>query len=411
MLPSDTSSGGEPMRRLVVLIVALTFSFALLPTAVAQRQISEQQRQRWLKRFPQADTNKDGKLSDDEIRSFAAKMGGRRQGGRRGGVQKAFQVDPGWKKDRFPEDAVCYKSPGEIKKVFAGVKDQRAKVVTSYDKPADGSLRIVGTGHSFMAPGYQSFPKIARAAGFSQPQPLTHTGGGMTGSARYIWEKENGIFTFDGKPLPKLLSSIANAEWDAMMWGPYYQDQPEYYACWIEFCLKYNPDMKFYIADAWPQLEQFKTKPKSEDEMTYDAVAKLGVERNRSTATIVNELNRRFPNKVFVMPTSDAMVLAVREYHKGNLPGIDGIHSAIGGEKRSLWRDQLGHLGPGLGELEGYVFYATVYGRSPESIKSAPKAGAFPGKELDATFRRIAWEAVRNHPLSGVKVEARSAAE
>ncbi len=392
------------MRPGVSLAVACTAILCLTPTDVyGQRKVTEQQRERWLKRFPQADTNKDGELSENEVRAFVSKMAGRRGGA---GVTKAFTPDPGWKKERFPDNAVCYKTPGEIKEIYSGVRDGRSKParpVTSYEKPRDGSLRIVGTGHSFMAPGYQSFPRIAREAGFSQPKPLTHTGGGMTGSARYIWEKENGIFGFNAKPLPRLLSSIANAKWDAMTWGPYYQDQPEYYACWIEFCLKYNPDMKFYIADAWPQLEQFRTPPKSEDELTYEAIAKLGAERNGSTATIVNELNRRFPKRVFVMPTSDAMVLAVREYHKGNMPGIEGIHTAVGGKKRSLWRDELGHLGPGLGELEGYVFYATMYQRSPESIKPTPKPGAFPGKELDATFRRIAWEAVRNHPLSGVK--------
>ena len=89
----------------------------------------------------------------------------------------------------------------------------------SFPKPADGIMRIVGTGHSFMAPAYKTLPLITRAAGFEQPLCL-HTGGGVTGSARYKWEQENGIFEFDGKPLPKLLAAISNAEWEAMIWGP-----------------------------------------------------------------------------------------------------------------------------------------------------------------------------------------------
>ncbi|MCH7519351.1 MAG: ribosomal protein L16, partial [Candidatus Dadabacteria bacterium] len=52
--------------------------------------------------------------------------------------------------------------------------------ITSRPKPADGSLRIVGTGHSFMAPGYRTFPKISQAAGFKQQTLFTHTGGGIT---------------------------------------------------------------------------------------------------------------------------------------------------------------------------------------------------------------------------------------
>lgn len=390
------------MKRAVLL---LTVTLLASPChAQGQRRITQKQRANLLKRFPGADANKDGKLSDEEIRKFA---GGMRGGQRGGGVPKSFKPNPGWKEDRFPEHAVCYKSPKEISEIYAsklGPKRKNAKPVTLYEKPNDGSLRIVGTGHSFMAPGYKSFPAIARLSGLKQPMPFTHTGGGMTGSARYKWEQENGIFQFDGKPLPKLLASIANAKWDAMMWGPYYQDEPEYYACWIDFCLKYNPDMKFFISDAWPQLEQFKQRPKSAEELTYDAFRKLGEERNAVTAKIVSQLNRKYSDRVFVMPTSDAMVLAVREFHAGNLPGIDGIHKVVGGKDRSLWRDRLGHLGPGLGDLEGYVFYSTIYGKSAESIeKPLHNQGQFPGVKLDRTFRRIAWEAVSNHPLSGVK--------
>jgi hypothetical protein len=210
------------------------------------------------------------------------------KGGRRGAPPE-FDVDPGWQADRFPAHAVCYRSPKEIAEIYAKVQGGNRNPVTSYPKPADGSLRIVGTGHSFMGPGYKTFPLIVKAAGFQQPPPLTHTGGGITGSARYKWEQENGIFQFDGNPTPKLLASIANAEWDAMMWG--------------------------------------------------------------------------------------------------------------------LWRDRLGHLGPGFGNLEGYVFYATLYGRSPERIEGDIHFGGspdYPSRELDRVFREIAWQAVVNNPLSGV---------
>ncbi len=86
------------------------------------------------------------------------------------------------------------------------------------------------------------------------------------------------------------------------------------------------------------------------------------------TAGLIEDLNKKHPSKVYVLPTCEAMVLAVQHYHRGELPGVEGIHSAIGKRERSLWRDRLGHLGPGFGNLEGYVFYATIYGRSPELI-------------------------------------------
>jgi len=362
---------------------------------------------RWLERYPEADADGDGRLTAEEARVYREKLQG--QATQRG-APRQFKVDPGWDRDRFPDHAVCYRSPQEIKAIYAKTLKDNEKAVASYPKPASGVLRIVGTGHSFMGPGYKTFPIICRAAGFEQPL-LTHTGGGITGSARYKWEQENGIFQFDGNPKPKLLASISNAQWDAMMWGPYFNDRPAYYACWIEFCLKYNPHMTFYLSDAWPQLAQLDEVPDSEDELTAETFVRLGKERNAQTAEFIGALNKKYPGRVFVMPTSDAMVLAAQHYYRGELPGVEGIHRAVGKKERSLWRDRLGHLGPGFDRLEGYVFYATIYARSPELIDGdIPFGGSsdFPSRELDRLFRKIAWQAVVHNPLSGVTDQDRN---
>ena len=388
------------MRTVVSLLLVLLVS--ITASDLARGQYSQKQLGQWLKRFPQADADGDGKLTVEEANAFRKKLLG---GNRKPGAKRNFNVDKGWFQDRFPDHAVCYKSPKEI----AGIYTQKArgsKAIVSYEKPPDGSLRIVGTGHSFMGPGYKTFPIITKAAGLKQPPLVTHTGGGMTGSTRYKWEQENGIFQFDGKPTPKLLASISNARWDAMMWGPYFNDQPEYYECWIEFCLKYNPDMKFYLSDAWPQLDQLREMPSSEEALTDAAFEKMGSEKNKIYGGLIGQLNKQFPDKVYIMPTSDAMVLAVKHYHLGQLPGVDGIHKLTSKKERSLWRDRLGHLGPGLGQLEGYVFYATLYGESPEKIDGEISFGNksnYPSAELDQMFRKIAWQAVINNPLSGVK--------
>lgn len=382
------------------LAFALLLTLSFIPLAEAQ-QFTETQLEDWLKRFPSADANGDGKLSIAEARTFRNQRQSPRDRSR-GGPPTTFHVDPGWKKDRFPEHAVCYRSPKEIEQLYAQVA-RGQRTVTRYEKPKDGSLRIVGTGHSFMAPGFKTFPIITKAAGLRQPPLLTHTGGGMTGSARYKWEQENGIFQFEGKATPKLLASIANSEWDAMMWGPYYNDRPEYYTCWIDFCLKYNPDMKFYLSDAWPQLNQLDKIPDSEEALTTDLFAKLGRERFAAYAEIVDALNKKYDGRVFIMPTCEALVQCVRYFNEGKLPGIQGIHRYIGKQERSLWRDRLGHLGPGLDQLEGYVFYATLYGRSPEHLQGDAFAErTFPSRALDQRFREIAWQAVLRNPLSGV---------
>tara|TARA_R110002096_G_scaffold173997_3_gene349563 strand:+ start:4499 stop:5692 length:1194 start_codon:yes stop_codon:yes gene_type:complete len=380
------------------MITKLAFPAAFFLTVVtAFAEPSAEQLAGWLKRFPDADTNGDGVLSMAEALDYRAKM---QKSGRKGGAPREFKVDPGWEAERFPDHAVSYRSPEEIREIFGKV--------TSFPKPSGDVLRIVGTGHSFMAPGYGTLPKICRAAGFEQPL-LTHTGGGITGSTRYKWEQENGIFQFDGKPEPKLLASIANAEWEAMMWGPYFNDRPAYYECWIDFCLKFNPAMKFYLSDAWPQLGQLDEIPATEDALTAEVIGQLGAEKNALYGGLVELLNAKYPGKVFILPTSDAMVLAAEHYLQGELPGVEGLHRALGQKEFSLWRDQLGHLGPGFERLEGYVFYATLYGRSPELIENDIDFGrgkntksGFPNPELDRRFRQIAWRAVANNPHSGV---------
>jgi hypothetical protein len=388
----------------ILILPALIALFA--PSVLSAPAFSGKQLAAWLKRFPKADTDGDGKLSMAEAEAFRREMtGDRKPNAQRGqqGAPREFEINSGWEESSFPEHAVSYLSAEKIRELYARQVGEQ-KAVVSYPKPTDGALRIVATGHSFMAPGFKTMPLICAAAGISQPL-YTHTGGGMTGSARYKWEEENGIFQFDGKPKPKLLASIANAEWDAMMWGPYFQDRPEFYACWIEFCLKYHPGMKFFLSDAWPQLYQLGEVPASEDYFTEAVFDRMGSERTAGYKQLVTTLREKHPDRVFIMPTSDAMVLAAKHFLRGDLPGVQGIHRIIGKKERSIWRDHLGHLGPGFEWLEGYVFYATVYGRSPELIQGKNpelERSDFPGPELDRIFRRIAWQAVVNNPMSGV---------
>ena len=303
-----------------------------LAGSIAAADPSPAQLAAWLKRFPDADIDKDGTLSVEEANTYRKKLlakrsrGGKRRGG---GAPRTFQVHPGWNEDRFPEHAVSYKSPGEILAIYSEIAGSPKKALTSFEQPENGASRIVGTGHSFMAPGYRTLPTICKAAGFEQPL-LTHTGGGMTGSTRYKWEQENGIFQFEGKAHPKLLASIANAKWEAMMWGPYFNDRPEYYSCWIDFCLKYNPEMKFYLSDAWPQLYQLGEVPESEEIFTEELLDRIGTEKRELYAGLIGELREEYPDKVFIMPTSDAMVLAAKHFLRGELPGIEGIHRSVG---------------------------------------------------------------------------------
>jgi hypothetical protein len=404
-------------QRPILLFVILALA-AAAPFSNAQApRLSEERLAQLLKRFPEADADGDGKLTPEEFKAAYQQSGRSRQGNARPASQARtkLEFDPRWEKDEFPPHAVSLKTPEEIMAIYKDGPTGRTSAANdalSFTKPADGVMRIVGTGHSFMAPAYRTLPFICRAAGFEQPLCL-HTGGGVTGSARYKWEQENGIFEFDGEPLPKLLAAISNADWETMIWGPYGGDRPEFYTCWIDFCEQYNPGMKFFLSDAWPAPGQVRkvfnreANPESEAFFTDAVYDQLSDNVNTGFAGLVKTL-RESTDEVYILPTHAAMTEAAKRFIRGELPGVEGLYKVIGGKERSIWKDQIGHLGPGFDRLEGYVFYATLYGKSPELI-SAPikfkKNPSFLIADLDKIFREIAWKAVVEHPLSGVTDE------
>ena len=117
-------------------------------------------------------------------------------------------------------------------------------------------------------------------------------------------------------------------------------------------------------------------------------------------------MQEKYPDKIYILPTSLAVTKAAVLQVKGELPGVESLHKLVTGKERSIWRDHRGHLGLGFDRLEGYVFYATLYKKSPELIENGIRFSgnqqAYPSSELDQVFRKIAWQAVVENPLSGV---------
>lgn len=261
--------------------------------------------------------------------------------------------------------------------------------------PKGSGLRIVGTGHSWMAPGYRTLPKIAEAAGLEQ-HLRTHSKVGERGGIRMMWEDEDGILSYHGKPTPTCMAAITTGEWDAMVWGCYTNDRPEYYFAWIDFCMKYNPKMEYYVFNAWPQYaDGFGEGDRQPRIANYRARA---AEMHKIFTKRIADVDKRYPNKVHILPTCDAMMAALELYFEGKLPGVKGLNRKVDGKSPSIWSDG-GHLGVGMDRLEGYVFYATLYETSPELIETDLP---FHNAELDKIFRKIAWQAVVNNPLSDV---------
>jgi hypothetical protein len=72
-----------------------------------------------------------------------------------------------------------------------------------------------------------------------------------------------------------------------------------------------------------------------------------------------------------------------------------------------LFRDRVGHPDIPLQVLVAYCHYAVIYRRSPvglplPEIMASAKKPAW-GKETNLILQEVAWEAVTQHPLSGVR--------
>jgi hypothetical protein len=292
--------------------------------------------------------------------------------------------------------------------VLMGLSVTGAQEPAPRSYPKGNGLRVLATGHSWVAPALRTLGPIALADGYTGHHLLAHTSGGDKGSVRSIWASEQGL-DYPGRnqapPSTILLPAIATGQWDVMTWGVYRWDKPEDYFPWIDACLKANPAMLFYVQDGWPETREF-TTPAGE----YDLAALHSRQDfiNRSVAQLVLTLNAKYPGKVHVIPVGDGICKLVTLLLEHKLPFITEVNSRNTTEP-GIYKDG-GHLDDvhsGLGWFEGYIYYATLYRKPPAEIKATFPV---PDAALDKLFRELSWEVVTHHPLSGVTASDRMTA-
>jgi len=108
-------------------------------------------------------------------------------------------------------------------------------------------------------------------------------------------------------------------------------------------------------------------------------------------------LNKKYnTNAVRVVPVGQAVNALREKIIVGQAPGLK--------EQNDLFSDTLGHGKAPLMTLAGYAYYAAIYERSPVGLPvPAALAKAPEAEKLNRLLQEIAWQAVTEHPLSGVK--------
>ncbi|MHC4088109.1 MAG: hypothetical protein ACYSWZ_08935 [Planctomycetota bacterium] len=289
--------------------------------------------------------------------------------------------------------------PGKTEVQLAGEIAENAAVAIkegplSYSKGS--GIRMVSTGHSWVDPALRTLPRIAKAAGLYGHRQRKHIRGGGKGKANAIWRREIGRLDSDSEAHPILIPAIATGDWDVMTWGVYPKDRAEHFEQWIEFCLRYNPDMEFYLQDAWTGTSFYK----SEGKLSLDRFVVAQTLINTRVKKIMQKLEKKYPGKVRVIPVGNSMIEMLKLYYRKKLSGIEGLSAHLCHKEHTLWRDG-GHLGKHMAWWEGYCYYAAIYKKSPELIEARFEVTEY-NEELDRAMRRCAWKAVTEHPYTRI---------
>jgi hypothetical protein len=120
----------------------------------------------------------------------------------------------------------------------------------------------------------------------------------------------------------------------------------------------------------------------------------------------VRGLNHRLgKDVVLIVPVGQATVALREKLVAGQAPGLK--------TQWDLFRDSWGHPQPPLQVLSGYCHFAVIYRRSPVGLPVPPELARVEGlaekEELNRLLQELAWEAVKNHPLSGVNTASPAA--
>jgi hypothetical protein len=166
-----------------------------------------------------------------------------------------------------------------------------------------------------------------------------------------------------------------------------------------ERALKHNPDVRVLAQVGWlPYDDPLFPMPEKGREKTdwsartIESVRKIHEPYFKNAADQVEAINKRLGKQVvFIVPTARAVIALREKVMAGQAAGLKSPDD--------LFSDSIGHARPPLELLNSYCHFAVIYRRSPVglTLKGAKD------EKLYRLLQELAWEAVCQEPLSGVK--------
>jgi hypothetical protein len=309
-----------------------------------------------LKLFPDADADQDGKLTVNEALSY-------------------LEAHPEVKEKL-------------LKSTGSGSRSQPAAFA-----PGAVGTRVFVCAHSYMIFTADLLPAISKSAG----APYLDAGRQMIGGSQVIqhWNLP------DEKNQAK--KALREGIVDVLLLSPIILLPDEGIDHFTRLGLATNPKLRVLVQASWVPRDgktgDFRNEMR--DAVTIEELHQVrAIHHNgwlKKLEDQVNALNTSVGQQaVFIVPVS-AAVYALRErVAESRAPGIT--------KQSELFKDDHGHPSAPLALLVTYCHFAAIHQRSPvglpvpASIEDRPQA-----EELNRLLQQLAWDAVTNYPLSGVK--------
>jgi hypothetical protein len=263
-------------------------------------------------------------------------------------------------------------------------------------EPITKGQRVFSCGHSFhvFVPGILS--NLAASAGI---QEHTQVGLSSIGGSRVIqhWN------VADDKNKAK--EALRSGKVDVLTLSPIHlpDDGIEKFT---QLALEHNPNIRITVQEFWLPFDiydtTFKQRPQKVDHNapTGAELRKLHAPYFQSMDDHIRELNKKHGKQVlFVVPVGQAVIALREKIIDGEAPGLK--------TQEDLFTDAIGHAKPPLQALVAYCHFGVISRRSPVNLPMPAVLERAKNPNWDAKLNRLlqelAWEAVTQHPLSGVQ--------
>ncbi|RBP39580.1 hypothetical protein DES53_1097 [Roseimicrobium gellanilyticum] len=257
--------------------------------------------------------------------------------------------------------------------------------------------RVFVCAHSFMIYTAKLLPPMAQAAGIAH----VNAGQQMIGGSKVIqhWELP------DDKNRAK--EALRSGNVDVITLSPHMLMPDPGITNFTKLGLEKNPKLRVLVQASWPARDGHPEKGfknEERDALTLDGLNQMRIDHQTLWRSKLEDQVRSLNtaaghDAVHIIPVSDAVFALREQVIKGTAPGI--------AKQSALFRDPLGHPLEVLATLVTYTHFAAIYQCSPEGLavpeqlKNQPQA-----EELNRLLQKLAWEAVVNYPMSGVKQKA-----